>query len=349
MPRIASVATAVPPHTVLQRDLRQLAREFFRPSIDEIDRYISVFDNGEIERRFLAAPVEWFLERRGFGETNDLWIDVTCSIGAEATRACLKGAGLTPADVDHIIFVSTTGLATPSIDARLISVLGMSPHTKRTPIWGLGCAGGVAGLARAAEYVRAYPNQRVLLVCVELCSLTFQWDDRSKRNLVAASLFSDGAAAVLVEGDELRGDGPEIVATESTLFPDSLNLMGWDVVDSGLRVVFGAGIPRVVTTHFHSLAHGLLQAHNLDLEGIDHHIYHPGGAKVLRAYEQAGNLADGALTISREVLRQYGNMSSATVLFVLKEYLDRGIHPGEHGLLTVFGPGFSSEMALLRG
>ncbi len=349
MPRIASVATAVPPHRIRQRHIKALARQLFGTSLKEVDRYIPVFDNSEIETRYLAAPPEWFLERRGLQEANDLWIDVACATGTQAAHECLEQAGVKASEVDHIIFVSTTGLAAPSIDARLITTLGMRPSTRRTPIWGLGCAGGVAGLARAADYVRAYPGHRALLVCVELCSLTFQWDDRSKRNLVAAALFSDGAAAVLVEGDALGGSGPEILATESTLFPDSLNLMGWDIVDSGMRVVFGVGIPRIVTTHFHSLTSSFLGAHGLSLGQIDHHIYHPGGAKVLQAYQQAGELPEEALRISRDVLREYGNMSSGTVLFVLHRFLQQGIKTGEHGLLTVFGPGFSSEMALIRG
>jgi alkylresorcinol/alkylpyrone synthase len=264
-------------------------------------------------------------------------------------RRCLAAAECTAGDVDHIFFVSTTGLAAPSLDARLMALLGMSRHTRRTPIWGLGCAGGVAGLARASEYVRAFPAQRALLVCVELCSVTFQFDDRSKRNLVATSLFGDGAAAVLIEGDATGGGGPEIVATQSTLFPDSFDLMGWDIVDTGMRVVFGAGIPRVVTAHYHDLATEFLKMHELSLADIQHHIYHPGGAKVVHAYEQAAGLAGDALQPSREILRQYGNMSSATVLFVLEQYLQRGIAPGEHGLMTVFGPGFSAEMALICG
>ena len=349
MPRIASVATAVPPNQVRQPDIKRVARDYFASSLRETDRYVSVFDNTEIETRSLAAPLHWFLQPRSFGEANDLWIEVACELGADAARRCLVDAGLTPTDVDHIFFVSTTGLAAPSVDARIMTLLGMPRHTRRTPIWGLGCAGGVAGLARASEYVRAFPRHRALLVCVELCSLTFQFDDVSVRNLIAVSLFGDGAAAVLIEGDELGGAGAEIVATESTLFPDSLDLMGWDVVDTGMRVVFGAGIPRVVTNHFRELATGFLAPHDLSLDQIDHHIYHPGGAKVLRAYEQAGELSPEMLEHSRSVLRDYGNMSSGTVLFVLKAFLDRGIAPGEHGLLTVFGPGFSSEMALVRG
>ena len=349
MPSILAVATATPPHRTNQAEIRSFAREYFGPAIRDIDRYISVFDNAEIDSRHLAAPLDWFHGRHTWNEANDLWIEVGCTLGEEAARCCLERARLTPADVDHIIFVSTTGLAAPSLDARIMTLLDMPRHARRTPIWGLGCAGGVAGLARASEYVRAFPRHRALLVCVELCSITFQHGDRSKRNLVAASLFGDGAAAVLVGGDAVAEAGPRVVDTRSTLFPDSLDLMGWDIVETGMRVIFGAGIPRVVLDHFDGLARELLSDHDLSLDRIDHHVYHPGGAKVLRAYEQAGHLGPDALEASRAVLREYGNMSSATVLFVLKRLLDAGIAPDATALMTVFGPGFSSEMALLRG
>ncbi len=349
MPKIAGVATATPPYRLRQQDIKRAARSYFAAEMDDVDRYLTVFDNAEIETRALAAPLTWFLEPHTWAEANDLWIEVACVLGAEAARECLAAANLHARDIDHIFFVSTTGLAAPSIDARLMTLLGMSPHTRRTPIWGLGCAGGVAGLARASEYVRAFPRHRALLICVELCTLTFQSNDRSKRNLVAVSLFADGAAAVLVAGDEVESNGPEVLATESTLFPDSLDLMGWDIVETGMRVVFGAGIPRVVTAHYRNLAGEFLGRHGLSLTDIDHHIYHPGGAKVVRAYQKAADLSDEAVGHSRKVLRDYGNMSSATVLFVLKAFLEQGIARGEHGLMTVFGPGFSSEMALIRG
>jgi alkylresorcinol/alkylpyrone synthase len=349
MPRIAAVATASPPYCLRQREAREMARAFFAPAIRDVDRYLGVFANAEIDTRALAVPPAWFAEPHGWGECNDRFIAVARDLGAEAARRCLDDAGLGPQDVDHLIFVSTTGLAAPSLDARIMADLGMHPHARRTPIWGLGCAGGAVGLSRAAEYTRAYPGQRALLVCVELCSLTFQFDDRSVRNLVAASLFADGAAAVLVEGDELGGTGPAILDSESTLFPDSLDLMGWDIGDAGMRVVFGARIPCVVTEHFRPLAEGFLGRHDLTLAAIDHHIAHPGGAKVLTAYEAAGDLCPSALNHSRAVLRGCGNMSSATVLYVLQRFLQQGIAPGEHGLLTVFGPGFSSEMVLLAG
>ncbi len=350
MPIINAVATAVPPHHATQQVARDFARQFFGSDIKDVDRYLSVYDNAEIEGRYLAAPTDWYLQPHTFGDANDLFIDVACQLGEETARKAIAQAGLTPADIDHVFFVSTTGLAAPSIDARLITLLGMDRHTRRTPIWGLGCAGGLGGLSRAQEYVRAYPTHRALLVTVELCTLTIQFNDRSKRNLVALSLFGDGAAAVVVSGDQTGGQGPQIVDTRSTLFPDSLNLMGWDIVNDGFRVIFGTRIPSVVTHNYRDLATDFLAKHNVSPDHIAHHVYHPGGAKVLRAYEQALSLDPHALDCSREVLRQYGNMSSATVLFVLERMLhNQTIKRNDLGLMCVFGPGFSAELALLKG
>ncbi len=349
MPRIAGVAVATPPHVLRQDEAREMARQFFATEIKDVERYLGVFEHAEIDTRALAVPPEWFAEAHSWGECNDRWIDAACTLGAEAARRALRAADLRPEEIGHILFVSTTGLAAPSLDARIMAELGMPRHTRRTPIWGLGCAGGAVGLTRAADHARAYPRERALLVCVELCSLTFQFGDRSPRNLVAAALFADGAAAVIVEGDEVGGNGPAIIASESTLFPNSFDLMGWDIVDTGMRVVFGTKIPHIVREHFQPLAEGFLGRHGLSLGEIDHHIYHPGGAKVLGAFEQAGGLSPCALGHSRAVLRQWGNMSSATVLFVLERFINGGIAPGEHGLMTVFGPGFSSEMVLIAG
>ncbi len=354
MPTIASVATAVPPYKISQQRAREYAGAIFAEDIQDVERYLTVFDHAEINSRYLSAPEEWFLQPGGhtFGEANDRFIDMACRLGEAAARQCLAQAGIAAQQIDHLIFVSTTGLAAPSLDARLITLLGMDRHTRRTPIWGLGCAGGLGGLERAQEYVRAYPTHRCLLVTVELCTLTMQFGDRSKRNLVALSLFGDGAAAVLVEGDQVAKPtaGPRIVDTRSTLFPDSLDLMGWDIVNDGFRVVFGTRIPSVVTHHYAELATEFLALHALKPADIDHHIYHPGGAKVLRAYDAALQLAPDALDHSRAVLRDYGNMSSATVFFVLERFLQHGtIKRGDRGLMCVFGPGFSAELVLIEG
>jgi alkylresorcinol/alkylpyrone synthase len=372
MPVIRSVATALPPHKLPQELIRDLARKHFAPAFPEIDRYMSVFRHAQIDTRHFVAPLEWFTQPRSFKECNDLFIEAATALGESAAGRCLDAAGLEPADVDHLMWVSTTGLAAPSPDALLINRLGMKQHTRRTPIWGLGCAGGVAGLARAYEYTRAFPDQRVLLISAELCSVTFQWNDRSKRNLIAASLFADGAAAVLVEGDavelrienvELRRDHsailnsqfsilnfPRILGTQSTLWPNSTEIMGWDIVDSGMQVVFSSRIPQIVRTMMHENTTEFLAQHQLGIDDIDHWILHPGGAKVISAYESALAIDSERLGHTWAVLRDCGNMSSATVFFVLESFLKAGLpRPGEYGVLAVLGPGFSCELALVRG
>jgi alkylresorcinol/alkylpyrone synthase len=374
MPLIRSVATALPPHALAQERVRDLAREHFAPAFPEIDRYLSVFRHARIDTRHFAAPLEWFMTSHSFQECNDLFVEVATGLGEAAARACLAQAELQVSDVDHLIWVSTTGMAAPSPDAMLINRLGLGRHTRRTPIWGLGCAGGVAGLARAYEYTRAFPGQRVLLLSAELCSVTFQWNDRSKRNLIAASIFADGAAAVLVEGDvvaelkteneKLRSDRsspilnsqfsilnfPQILGTQSTIWPDTLDIMGWDMVDTGMQVVFSSRIPHIVQTLMRENVAEFLAPYGLGLDDIEHWILHPGGAKVIDAYQSALAIDPERLEHTRAVLREYGNMSSATVFFVLDAFLKaEKPGPGEYGVLAVLGPGFSCELALIRG
>jgi len=366
MPRIRSVATALPPHALAQERIRDLAREHFAPAFPEIDRYLTVFRHAQIDTRYFAAPLEWFMTPHSFKQCNDLFVEAATALGESAARACLAQAGLEPGDVDHLIWVSTTGMAAPSPDAMLINRLGMRRHTRRTPIWGLGCAGGVAGLARAYEYTRAFPDQRVLLLTAELCSVTFQWDDHSKRNLIAASLFADGAAAVLVEGDDvelriknekLSSDHssnilncPQLLGTQSTLWPDTLDIMGWDMVDTGMQVVFSSRIPHIVQTLMRENVAEFLAPFGLGIDDIDHWILHPGGAKVIDAYQTALAIDPERLSHTRAVLRNCGNMSSTTVFFVLDSFLKADQPgPGEYGVLAVLGPGFSCELALIRG
>lgn len=365
MPTIRSVATAVPPYAVPQDVVREMARAHFASAFHDIDRYMPVFRHAKIDQRYFAAPPEWFMTPRSFKECNDLFIQVATGLAEQSARSCLASAGVDPAEVDHLVFVSTTGLAAPSLDAALINQLGMGCHTKRTPIWGLGCAGGVGGLARAYEYARAFPNQRVLLLSVELCSVTFQWNDHSKRNLIAASLFADGAAAVLVEGDQVARQGAgetsggqlaslpspvSILGTQSTLWPDTRQVMGWDIVDTGMRVVFSSRIPSIVQTLMRDNVAEFLAPYGLTIDDIGHWVLHPGGAKVITSYESALGIDPERLQHTREALRRYGNMSSATVFFVLEQFLQqRSIAPGEYGILAVLGPGFSCELALVQG
>lgn len=350
MPTIGALGTAVPAHRIAQPAVQAAALAHFAARGADLHRYARVFDHARIATRYFVEPLTFFRAPHGLAELNQRYLQTALELGEQAGRACLAQASLDASDVQHVIWVSTTGIASPSPDATLIQRLGMDRHTRRTPIWGLGCAGGVAGLARAYEYTRAFPDQRALLIAAEICSLTFQADDLSPRNLVAAALFADGAAAALVEGDALGGSGPQIVATQSLLWPDTQDVMGWDVVDSGMRVLFGQRIPALVRASMRDVVTEFLAMHGLGLDDVAHWVMHPGGAKVIDAYADALTIDAERLTHTSDVLREYGNMSSVTVLFVLDRFLRAGaIAPGDHALLAVLGPGFSCELALLRG
>lgn len=326
----------------------------FEASVPNIERYLPIFEHSEIDTRHFCAPLEWFLHPHSVEEKHALFVQSAADLAEQAVRSCLGQAGVEPGDIDHIFMVTTTGTVTPSLDAYLFNRLSFSPHMKRTPIWGLGCAGGAAGLSRASEYVKAFPKQKALLVSVELCSLTFIRNDTSKSNIVATSLFADGAAAALVAGEECgaieagRRPMPRIVATQSTIWTDSLDVMGWDVTNDGLKVVFSRDIPSIIAQHMRPNVEELTESVGWPPESIGHYALHPGGAKVLTAYEEALRLPAGRLDASRRILKDYGNMSSCTVLFVLERILRGGAEPGSCGLAGALGPGFSSELLLLQ-
>ena len=350
MSRILAAASAVPPFVVHRDEAKRFARGFFAPGFADIERLMPLFDHAEIDKRHLCHPTEWFTSPKSFREKNDDYIRWSLELGSQAISTALERAGLKPDAVDYLIFVSTTGLATPSMDARLIGRLGLGAHTRRTPIWGLGCAGGVAGLSHAHHFALAHPDSITVLVAVELCSLTFHFGDRSKSNLVASALFGDGAAAVVVAGSGVRREGLEIVDTESTLWPDSLDVMGWDFESEGMQVVFSKDIPSLVLRESKKNISEFLARHSLSLNQMQFFVAHPGGAKVIAAYEEALSLGPSAMQGARDILAEYGNMSSASMLFVLERFLENGrVEPGTWGLATALGPGFSSELVLLKG
>lgn len=350
MPRIVSVGTAVPPYEVEQDTARQFAREMFSDAFRDIDRLLQVFDNANIQKRHFSVPLDWFKQTHSLREKNDTYIEMACELSAKAIETCLQRTGVTAQQIDHLLFVSTTGISTPSIDAHLANRLNMGVNLKRTPIWGLGCAGGAVGLSRAFEYAKAFPLSQVLLVAVELCSLTFQRSDLSKSNLIATSLFADGAAAVLVSGDEVGCEStnePLILTSMSTLWKETEDVMGWTLKDDGLNVVFSKHIPTIVQTHMRPNMEQFLAAEQLTVEQIDRFVTHPGGMKVIQAYEDALRLPPDKTAPAKSILARYGNMSSASVLFVL-EQITQEAQPGEYGIVTALGPGFSSEQLLLR-
>lgn len=364
IPVLTGLATALPPNRVDQASAKRLVSELFSGVLGpERSRLLQVFDHSGIESRRICMPIEWYGQPHTFAEANALYVEHALALAEEAARGAIAAAGLTPGDVDHVLFVSSTGIATPSLDARLANRIGFRSDVHRTPIWGLGCAGGAAGLSRARDLARADPHANVLLVALELCSLTFQKDDLDRRNLVATSLFSDGAAAALVSGAErARGLRPgaaangsahrarlELLDSHSTLWPDTLDVMGWSVDERGLHVIFSRDIPTIVRQRIRADLGGFLALHGLELAHLSHVFAHPGGSKVLAAFAEALELSPEAFRHAHDVLRECGNMSSPTCLFVLERALEAGgLAPGTLGVVAALGPGFSSEYVLVR-
>jgi len=349
MPKIAAVGRALPPYKLTQNEIQEFARVQFARAESGWERLLDVFTNAQIAERYFSAPADWFCTPHSFIEKTEQYVRSCDALGLAATNDCLNQLHLAANQVDYIIFVSTTGIATPSIDARLINRLGMRSNVRRTPIWGLGCAGGAAGLSHAYHHLLGHPKERVLLVAIELCGLTFQQDDFSRSNLIATALFGEGAAAVLMTGDEVDAEGVDVLDTRSTFWPDSLDVMGWNVMNTGLQVVFSQSIPQIVKERAKGNIEGFLGDHQLALADISYFVLHPGGAKVVAAYEAALGLAKNKLDLCRQALRNFGNMSSVSVLFVLAEHLKQfSLRSGKYGLISALGPGFCAESLLVR-
>ena len=342
LPRLSAVATAVPPHPLDQEAVVERVRHLFAGS-PALDRLLPVFANSGIRRRYSCVPIEWYDRTHGWAERNRIYVRSALDLIEEATCAALWRAGRTKDEIASIVVVSSTGIATPSLDALLIDRIGLSPTVRRLPVFGLGCAGGVIGLARAATEARMWPGETVLFVVVELCALSFRRDDTAKSNIVATALFGDGAAAALLSTD---GAGPAIAASGEYTWPKSLEVMGWEIADDGLRAVMSRDIPHLVATKLGDAAADFLARHGLTLTDIDRFVCHPGGAKVLAALERAFALPPAALDASRGVLREFGNMSAATVMFLLEQLLGEGAG-WNRALVNALGPGFTAAFLTL--
>jgi alkylresorcinol/alkylpyrone synthase len=342
-PRLLSLATAVPKHILGQETVSETARHIFgMAGVADLERMVAVFGNAGIDRRYSTVPVEWYEKPHGWTDRNNLYLEHALALIEEAARQALADAGLRPEDIDQVVVVSTTGIATPSLDALLLNRLPLRSDVRRLPIFGLGCAGGVLGLARAADLARAAPTSRVLLLVVELCALCFRHGDFTKSNLVATALFGDGATAAVIS---CEGKGPALGQGGEFTWPQSLDIMGWDVADDGLKAIFSRDIPALVQRDLRRATEDFLRRHDLTVANIDYFVCHPGGAKVLDALEEAFDLTPGALGHARATLRDYGNMSAATVLFVLKRMLQSGAHG--RMLVTALGPGFTAGFQLI--
>lgn len=352
MSSLVAVATADPPYQVDQSTAREFAARLFGTVRGDVDRLLPVFENSLIESRRFCEPPEWFDRSHSFRDKNETFTRHALNLITQAVATVCAAGGVNPRELDHIFLVTTTGFATPSLDAHLLNRLPLSPGIVRTPIWGLGCAGGVAGIGRAHDWLRAYPERLAVVVAVELCGLTFLRSDHSKSNFVATALFGDGCGAALLAGDRhpAAETAPLILhGAANHTWPDTLNVMGWNFTDGGLQVVFSASIPHLVAGDSRPPVDAFLERHGLSVADIGAFLSHPGGAKVIEAFELAFSLSPAASASMRAALRDHGNMSSATVFYVLQHFLQSDLpEPGKVILSTALGPGFSLEMVLGR-
>lgn len=346
---VAAVGEAFPPHFYGQDELLAALRTHWAEAHHNLERLASLHHNVLVGGRHLALPLAAYADLHDFGMANDAWIRVAQDIGEEAVRRALARAGVGVEEVAALYTVTVTGIATPSLDARLVNRLGLDPAVKRVPIFGLGCVAGAAGVARVADYLHAFPEQVAVLLSVELCSLTLQRHDLSVPNLIASGLFGDGAAAVVLAGRERRLAGPRVVATRSVFYPDTERVMGWDVTAAGFKIVLSAEVPEVVARHLRHDVDAFLAEHGLARRDIAVWAAHPGGPKVLQAMEEALELRGGELAAAWRSLREVGNLSSTSVLLVLQDALARSdVPPGAWGMMVAMGPGFCSELVLLQ-
>ena len=347
--QIASVASAFPKYHYPQELLLSALQRYWGPKLDNPLFMERLQARIGVDARYLTLPMTAYEGMKTWGEANKHWMDAAQELGEKALRGALDRAGLDGSELGALFFVSITGVCSPSIDARLVNRMGLPSNIKRIPIFGLGCVAGAAGIARAADYVLAYPKQVAALVSVELCSLTLQKEDLSVANLISAGLFGDGAAAVLLSGAERTCVGPRVLATRSIFYPDTEAVMGWDISEKGFRIVLSREVPQVVETHLRQDVDAFLAEQQLTRAHIGSWILHTGGPRVLEATEKALALPEGALDASWTCLKRTGNLSSASVLLVLEEVMmNRRPAPGTYSILAAMGPGFCSELVLLQ-
>jgi len=312
-----------------------------------LEAMMAIVDNAQVHKRYAIFPVEYTVEPRSLAKTNQEYIEHAVKLGREAAEKCLERAGVRPDEVDLIITVSCTGFMIPSLDAHLINLMGFRSNVRRMPFTELGCAAGAMALGRAADYLKAHPGGNVLIIAVELPSLTFQRKDISQANLISSILFGDGAAAVLVSGKAEKG--PRILVSETYTFPDSLDAMGFDLRDSGFHILLSKDVPEMIGEKIRGLVHGFLDRHGRTREDIKGWILHPGGARLLGNVEKELGLCKCDTEPSWNILSNVGNLSSATILFILQEWLEKKpLNAGDYALAAAFGPGFSAEFLLLQ-
>ncbi len=346
-PTIAATATALPPYTITRDDVKVCLGRVFDIPERRLEAMMSIVDNAQVHKRHAIFPLDYTIQPRSLSQTNDEYIEHAVKLGREAAEKCLERAGLKADEIDMIITVSCTGFMIPSLDAHLINLMGFRSNIRRMPFTELGCAAGAMALGRAADYLKAEPGGNVLIIAVELPTLTLQRKDISQANLISSILFGDGAAAVVVSGKQMRG--PKILASETYTFPDSLGAMGFDLRDSGFHILLAKDVPEMIGGKIGGLVQGFLDRHGRKREDIKGWILHPGGARLLGNIETELGLCKCDTQPSWDILGNVGNLSSATILFILQEWMEkRPLQPAEYALAAAFGPGFSAEFLLLQ-
>jgi alkylresorcinol/alkylpyrone synthase len=347
--QIVSVTSAFPKLYYSQDMLFAALQQYWGDRLVKPEVLQRLHKNVGVEGRFLSLPIDEYPKLRNWGEANDHWIRTAQELGQCAISRAITAVGLQAGDLGAFFFTSVTGISSPSIDARLINRMGLSPNIKRVPMFGLGCVAGAAGIARAADYVRAYPDQIAVLLAVELCSLTLQREDLSVANLISSGLFGDGAAAVLIAGDQCGLPGPKILATRSVFYPETEEMMGWNVSQDGFSIVLSPEVPALIQRNLGQDVDSFLAELGRERRDVGSWVLHTGGPKVLQATASALGLENGQLSASWDCLRRTGNLSSASVLVVLEEVMNhRRPAPGTLGILAAMGPGFCSELVALE-
>jgi len=350
MPTLAAISKIDFPYRVDQQEVKQYSKNLFAPFFPEIERMLSAFDNTEIKIRNFCKPLEYYSTVHTFQQQNDEYIRLSLEYSVKAIDACISTAQIKKEDITDIIFISTTGLSTPSLDALIINKMRLNQNIGRMAIFGLGCGGGVSGYSKANILAKENPDAIVLLVAVELCSMTFLRNDFSKSNFIGSSLFADGVAACIITGDNHSNKTKNkisFLATQSKLYYDTLDVMGWEFLDTGFKVLFSQDIPTIISDNIRTDITSFLNKHQLKISDITNFIFHPGGKKILTAYEEALQVEGDFLKNTREVMNENGNLSSVTVLYVLERFFTQNYKNG-YGLMVSMGPGFSSEMVLIQ-
>jgi alkylresorcinol/alkylpyrone synthase len=342
--KLVSLATAAPPHILRQSDVAAAARRGFAGRYDDFERMARVFKSSGIRQRHGVRPIDWYLKPLGWPERTTAYLEGACQLFVDAASRALDAAELDASDVDTIVTVSSTGVATPSLEARVAGRMGFRDDVERVPVFGLGCAGGVSGFSIASRLACSRPGSVVLLVAVEVCTLAFRLDELTKANIIATALFGDGAAACVLRACD--GGAAAVEMSGQHTWPDTLDIMGWRIDPQGFGVIFDRAIPPFAQEHIAPAISGILARGGLALEDVDRFACHPGGSKVIAALERALSLEQGSLDHERDVLADYGNMSSPTVLFVLDRILRAGLP--SRTLLTAMGPGFTSSCVSLK-